>query len=84
VSASLDGTVKQWDSTSGQSSMSRPPLNLAIVSLSVSPNGQYALYNGLDDTTCLWDLENDTVVGRHESYDRSAVKDAEPCELHRL
>ncbi|KAG1896421.1 WD40-repeat-containing domain protein [Suillus fuscotomentosus] len=78
VSASADGTVKQWDSTSGQVSMSRPPHNLAIVSLSVSPDGKFALYNGLDGTTWLWDLQADTVVGRHESYDRSTVQGAEP------
>jgi WD repeat-containing protein 61 len=64
LSASADGTVKQWDSTSGQVTMSRPPHNLAIVSLSVSPDGKFALYNGLDGTTQLWDLQPDTIVGR--------------------
>jgi len=77
ISASADGTIKQWDSTSGQVSHARPPHNLAIISLSVSPDGQSVLYNGLDGTTCLWDLTSDTIVGRHESYDRS-VKGAEP------
>jgi WD repeat-containing protein 61 len=84
VSASADGTVKQWDSASGQVSMSRPPHNLAIVSLSVSPDGSFALFNGLDGTTWLWDLQADNVVGRHESYDRSAVQGAEPCESYGL
>lgn len=79
LSASADGTIKQWDSTSGQVSLARPPHNLAIVSLSVSPNGHSVLYNGLDGTTCLWDLTSDTIVGRHESYDRS-VEGAEPCK----
>ncbi|KAF9226933.1 WD40 repeat-like protein [Gyrodon lividus] len=78
VSASADGTVKQWDSTSGQVSMARVPHNLAIVSLSVSPDGRFVLYNGLDGTTFLWDLQTDALVGRHESYDRSAVEGAEP------
>ncbi|KIJ10982.1 hypothetical protein PAXINDRAFT_164197 [Paxillus involutus ATCC 200175] len=78
VSASADGTVKQWDSTSGQVLMARAPHNLAIVSLSVSPDGRFVLYNGLDGTTCLWDLQTDALVGRHESYDRSAVEGAEP------
>ncbi|KAF8549938.1 WD40 repeat-like protein [Imleria badia] len=77
LSASADGTIKQWDSTSGQVSLARPPHNLAIVSLSVSPDGHSVLYNGLDGTTCLWDLTSDTIVGRHESYDRS-VDGAEP------
>ncbi|KAH0840378.1 WD40-repeat-containing domain protein [Lanmaoa asiatica] len=79
LSASADGTIKQWDSTSGQVSLARPPHNLAIVSLSPSPDGHSVLYNGLDGTTCLWDLASDTIVGRHESYDRS-VEGAEPCE----
>ncbi|KAF8139095.1 WD40-repeat-containing domain protein [Boletus edulis] len=77
LSASADGTIKQWDSTSGQVSLARPPHNLAIVSLSVSPDGHSVLYNGLDGTTCLWDLTSDTIVGRHESFDRS-VEGAEP------
>ncbi|KAG8219107.1 WD40-repeat-containing domain protein [Butyriboletus roseoflavus] len=77
LSASADGTVKQWDSSSGQVSLARPPHNLAIVSLSVSPDGHSVLYNGLDGTTCLWDLTSDSIVGLHESYDRS-VEGAEP------
>ncbi|KIK98995.1 hypothetical protein PAXRUDRAFT_823219 [Paxillus rubicundulus Ve08.2h10] len=80
ISASADGTVKQWDSTSGQVSMARAPHNLAIVSLSASPDGRFVLYNGLDGTTCLWDLQTDALVGRHKSYDRSAVEGAEPCK----
>ncbi|KAL4081294.1 WD40-repeat-containing domain protein [Scleroderma yunnanense] len=78
ISASADGTVKQWDSTSGQASTSRPPHNLAIVSLSVSPDGRFVLFNSLEGTTFLWDLQTDSIVGRHESYDRSAVEGAEP------
>ncbi|KAH7922060.1 WD40 repeat-like protein [Leucogyrophana mollusca] len=77
VSVSADGTVKQWDSTSGQISKSRPPHTLAIVSLSVSPDGRHALYNSLDGTTCLWDLQDDNILGQHASYDR-AVEGAEP------
>jgi len=55
----------------------RPPHNLAIVSLSASPDGHSVLYNGLDGTTYLWDLTSDAIVGRHESFDRS-VEGAEP------
>ncbi|KAG1737351.1 WD40-repeat-containing domain protein [Suillus occidentalis] len=78
VFASADGTVKQWNSTSGQVAMSRPPHNLAIVSLSVSLDGKFALYNGLDGTTRLWHPQSDTIVRHHKSYDHSAVQDAEP------
>ncbi|KAG6333006.1 hypothetical protein ID866_6083 [Astraeus odoratus] len=78
ISASADGTVKQWDSTSGQVSMALPPHNLAIVSISVSPDGRFVLSNSLEGTTSLWDLQTDTVVSRHESYDRSTAEGAEP------
>ncbi|KAH7887304.1 WD40-repeat-containing domain protein [Phlebopus sp. FC_14] len=78
VSASADGTVKQWNSTSGQVSLSRPPHNLAIVSLSVSPDGQFVLYNSLEGTTCLWDIQADRIIGQHNSYDRSTAQGAEP------
>ncbi|EGO20436.1 hypothetical protein SERLADRAFT_452555 [Serpula lacrymans var. lacrymans S7.9] len=78
ISASADGTVKQWDSTSGQVSLCRPAHTLAIVSLSVSPDGRSVLYNGLDGMTCLWDLEHDKILGRHDSYDRTASDGAEP------
>ncbi|KAI6098511.1 WD40-repeat-containing domain protein [Pisolithus sp. B1] len=78
ISGSVDGTVKQWDSTSGQVSLARPPHNLAIVSLSVSPDARFVLYNSLEGTTCLWDIQSDKIVGKHESYDRSTVDGAEP------
>lgn len=45
---------------------------LGIPSLSVSPLGTHALYNTLEGLTCLWDLESGEVVGKHESYTRTA------------
>lgn len=80
ISGSADGTVKQWDSTSGQASMSPKSHNLGIVSVSVSPDGRLVLYNSLEGTTTLWNVETDTVIGVHESFDRSSEKGAEPCE----
>ena len=53
-----------------------PAHTLGLVSLSVSPDGRYALYNSVDGTTFLWDLEEGAMVGKHESYTRPG---AEPC-----
>ncbi|KAI0711154.1 WD repeat-containing protein 61 [Cerioporus squamosus] len=72
LSISADGTIKQWDSVSGQVSRSRPPHTLGLVSLSVDPTGKQALYNTLEGLTCLWDLEDGEVKGSFESYARSA------------
>jgi WD repeat-containing protein 61 len=54
-----------------------PAHTLGLVSLSVSPDGGHALYNSIDGTTFLWDLEGGAIVGKYESYTRSG---AEPCE----
>ena len=77
VSISADGVIKRWNSTSGQVILSAPPHTLGLVSLSVSPDGGHALYNSIDGTTFLSDLESGEIVGKHESYTRSA---GEPCE----
>jgi WD repeat-containing protein 61 len=77
VSISADGVIKRWNSTSGQVMRSAPPHTLGLVSLSVSPDGGHALYNSVDGTTFLSDLESGEIVGKHESYTRSA---GEPCE----
>ncbi|THH14185.1 hypothetical protein EW146_g6122 [Bondarzewia mesenterica] len=78
ISVSADGSIKHWDSTSGQILRSLPPHTLGIVSLSVSPNGKHALYNTIDGLTCLWDLENGEIVGKHESYARTGSEATEP------
>jgi WD repeat-containing protein 61 len=77
VSISADGVIKRWNSTSGQAMHTAPPHTLGLVSLSVSPDGGQALYNSIDGTTFLSDLESGEIIGKHESYTRSA---GEPCE----
>lgn len=80
LSISADGTIKQWDSISGQVSRSRPAHTLGLVSLSVDPTGKQALYNTLEGLTCLWDLDDGEVKGSFESYARAAGGDStEPC-----
>ncbi len=55
---------------------------LGLVSLSVSPDAKYALYNTIEGLTSLWDLTTGDIVGKYESYNRSSGGgDVEPCEL---
>ncbi|KAJ8081932.1 Ski complex subunit Rec14 [Marasmius tenuissimus] len=85
LSASADGAIKQWNSSSGQtqapSASGFPPRHtLGLVSLSASPDGRYALYNSIEGLTCLWDLSSGEVVGKFESYARSkSDSEAEPA-----
>ena len=78
VSVSADGTIKKWNTTSGQASLGQPPHPLAVVSVDVDAEGRYALYNTLEGLTCLWDLENGELVGKHESYIRDSKEATEP------
>ncbi|TFY67520.1 hypothetical protein EVG20_g3918 [Dentipellis fragilis] len=78
ISVSADGTIKQFDSTSGQVLRTLPPHPLGLNSLSVSPNGRHALFNGIEGLTCLWDLETGEIVGKHESYLRKGSDATEP------
>ena len=57
-----------------------PSFKLALVSLSVSPDGRYVLYNSLEGTTALWDLHSRNVVGKFESFSRQEA-DTEPGEF---
>ena len=83
VSISADGVLKRWNSTSGQAMRTAPPHTLGLVSLSVSPDGGHALYNSIDGTTFLSDLESGEIVGKHESYARSAGEPSESlCPVH--
>ncbi|ETW84199.1 hypothetical protein HETIRDRAFT_155391 [Heterobasidion irregulare TC 32-1] len=77
VSVSADGSLKQWDSDSGQVLRIPPTHTLGLVSLSVSPSGKHALYNTIDGSTCLWDLESGEVVGQHEGYARGGTETTE-------
>lgn len=82
MSISADGSASQWSSATGQrhppNATPLAPHTLALVSLSVSPDGKRALYNSLEGQTWLWDLESGDVIGTHESYLESN-EDVEPC-----
>ncbi|KAI0746907.1 WD repeat-containing protein 61 [Daedaleopsis nitida] len=78
ISVSADGSIKQWDSNSGQVSRARPPHTLGLVSLSVDPTGKLALYNTLEGLTCLWDVEEEQLKGSFESYARAGRESTEP------
>ncbi|KAK7054143.1 WD40-repeat-containing domain protein [Favolaschia claudopus] len=81
ISISADGSIKQWAAASGDRhppNVEFPaPHTLGLVSLSVSPDGNRALYNSIEGLTSLWDLTNGEVVGKFESYSRSN-EDSEP------
>lgn len=78
ISISADGTIKRWDSSSGQVLRSLAPHPLAIVSLSTSPDGKRALYNTIEGLTGLWDVESGEVLGKWESYARTGGEATEP------
>jgi WD repeat-containing protein 61 len=83
ISISADGSIKEWSSETGdmiQPTTFPPPHPLALVSLSVSPDGRYVLYNSLEGTTALWDLHSRDVVGKFESFSRQEA-DVEPGEF---
>jgi len=79
VSISADGSIQQWSSSSGQPHPGETPSphTLALVSLSVSPDGKYALYNSIEGLTSLWELETGKIVGKYESYVRTG-EESEP------
>ncbi|KAL4265100.1 WD40/YVTN repeat-like-containing domain superfamily protein [Pleurotus pulmonarius] len=81
VSVSADGSIRQWSSDNGTphpADVNKPPPHtLGLISLSVSPDGQRALYNSLEGTTAMMDLSNGEIVGKFESYVRSS-EGAEP------
>ncbi|KAI0089348.1 WD repeat-containing protein 61 [Irpex rosettiformis] len=70
--ASADGSLKQWNPTSGQVSHSQPPHSLGIVSMSTDSNGKKVLWNTLEGLTSLWDLDSGEVAGKWESYVRGS------------
>ncbi|KAJ3488517.1 hypothetical protein NLI96_g2788 [Meripilus lineatus] len=79
ISISADGSIKQFNSSSGQVSNSLQPHTLGLVSLDVDPLGRHALYNTLEGLTCFWDLESGNVLGRYESYTRTGPDPIEPA-----
>jgi len=78
ITASADGSIKQWDSAAAQVSRALPAHTHAIVSLDVDPSGKRALYNSLEGLTCLWNLESGEIDGKHESYVRTGPDAGEP------
>jgi len=78
ISVSADGSIKQWDSTSGQVSRTLPPHTLGLISLSLSPTGEKVLFNSIEGLTRMWDLQSGDIVGTHESYARSGSDPVEP------
>ncbi|PPQ65730.1 hypothetical protein CVT24_011763, partial [Panaeolus cyanescens] len=76
VSISADGSLKQWAAAAGQphppNGSFPTPHSLAQISLSVSPDGTRALYNSIEGTTSLWDLEKCDILGTYESFARTS------------
>ncbi|KAF8635361.1 hypothetical protein AX17_003930 [Amanita inopinata Kibby_2008] len=74
-SISADGSIKHWGAT-GQPDPPNgtfpTPHTLGLVSLSVSPDGQRALYNSIEGLTSLWDIPQNKIVAKFESYVRKA------------
>ena len=84
ISISADGSIKQWSAASGKPHPTNAtfptPHTLAQVSLSVSLDGNKALYNSIEGTTSLWNLENGEVVATFKSYAAKGT-DCEPCKF---
>jgi len=78
LSVSADGTIKQWDSGSGQITRAGPHHPLGFTSLSTSQDGRYALFNSVEGLTQMWDLQSGGIVGKFESYARPASGQLEP------
>ncbi|KZT70233.1 WD40 repeat-like protein [Daedalea quercina L-15889] len=78
LTASADGTIKQWDPVSGQVSRAQPAHTHGLVSLDVDSAGKKALYNSLEGLTALWNLESGDIEGKFESYVRSGDEQVEP------
>ena len=79
LSVSADGTIKQWDSGSGQITRAGPRHPLGLTSLSTSQDGRYALFNSVEGLTQMWDLQSGDIVGKFESYARPSSGQLEPC-----
>ncbi|KAF8641284.1 hypothetical protein AX16_010063 [Volvariella volvacea WC 439] len=75
ISISADGSIKQFASTTGQpyppNATFPTPHSLGLTCLSVTPDGNKALFNSLEGLTQLWDLSSGSIVGKYESYTRS-------------
>ncbi|GJJ15851.1 hypothetical protein Clacol_010129 [Clathrus columnatus] len=74
ISISADGSIVQWDSSTGQKLSALPPHTLGLVSLSVSEAGDHALFNTIEGLTKLWNLSDGSIVGSHESFAKTSGK----------
>lgn len=78
ISASADGTIKQWDSGSGQITRAGPRHPLGLTSISTSEDGRYAVFNSVEGLTQMWDVQTGNIVGKFESYARPTSAQLEP------
>ncbi|KAF8338458.1 WD repeat-containing protein 61 [Amanita rubescens] len=72
-SISADGSIKHWGPTGQPASPNAtfpPPHTLGLVSLSVTRDGKHALYNSIEGLTSLWDVTQNRIVAKFESYVR--------------
>ncbi|KAF9463697.1 WD repeat-containing protein 61 [Collybia nuda] len=81
ISISADGSIKQWSASAGQPHPPNAPFppkhTLGLVSLSVSPDAQRAIFNSIEGLTSFWDLTTGEITGKYESYVRTG-DDTEP------
>ncbi len=85
-SISADGSIKHWGPTGQPASPNAtfpPPHTLGLVSLSVTRDGKQALYNSIEGLTSLWDVTQNKIVAKFESYVRK-TDNPEPCKLSRV
>ena len=76
ASASFDGTIRLWDSTTGQTVKELPIKKMPLFAISFSPDGQYIAYayaTDDDSSIYIWNIQNEChqcVLKGHESVTR--------------
>lgn len=77
VSASFDGTIRLWDTTTGQTVKNLPIKKMPLFAVSLSPDGQYIAYSyaaNEDSSIYIWNLNSNCLqcaLKGHESVIRS-------------
>ena len=77
ASASFDGTIRLWDTTTGQIVKELPIKKMPLLAASFSPDGQYIAYSyaaNEDSSIYIWNLNSNClqyVLTGHESVTRS-------------
>lgn len=76
VTASRDGSIKQWDGVSGRCVMTiqRAHDNAEVSSVCLSRNSNYLLSGGRDGTCRLWDLSMGRVLVTYDKAPQSRVR----------